>query len=452
MNDMGWAPVPMDDEKAKDQQDGARRELRTGAVIGAIFFLVILGFAALVPLHAGAMAEGFVTVSGNRQTVQHRDGGIVTTLNVREGAMVQSGDVLLTVSAPEVVANERGLTGEAIALRAQMARLMAERDRAVGVTEPVEFAKLSPSDRLIADEAMRGQRLLFEARRASLGNERSLLEQRVRQQSEQIGGYEEQIHYNREQSRLIGEELSGLRELADRGYVSKSQLRLTERTAAELDGSHGALRAEVARASEGIGETRLRMVSLDRDMMEQVADELRAVEVRLSEITPRLSAAREQVERSKIRAPASGRIVGLNVFTVGGVISPGETLMEIVPQDKRLLIEAKASPTDADDLRVGMETQIRFQALQERNLPILKGRIANVSADSFEDERTGARFFKIEVEVPPKQLAVIREFRSDGGLRPGLPAEVLVPLRKRSALSYLTEPLTQTLWRAGREQ
>lgn len=166
---------------------------------------------------------------------------------------------------------------------------------------------------------------------------------------------------------------------------------------------------------------------------------------------PRLSAAREQIERSKIRAPASGRVVGLKVFTVGGVISPGDTLMEIVPQDKRLLIEAKASPTDADDLQVGMHTQIRFPALQERNMPILQGRIANVSADSFEDERTGARYFRVEVEVPPEQLSVIREFRADGGLRPGLPAEVLVPLRKRSALSYLIEPLTQSLWRAGRE-
>lgn len=451
MNDMSWTPVTGTSQPADDAVDAPRRELRSGAVIGGAFFVALLGFAALVPLDAGAFAEGVVTVSGNRQTVQHRDGGIVTTLNAREGAMVEAGDVLLTVSAPEVLASERGLTGELIALQAQQARLLAERDRRSSVPEPAEFADLKPADRLIADEAMRGQRLLFEARRASMSNERDLLGQRTRQQSEQIGGYREQIHYNREQSRLINEELSGLRELADRGFVSKSQIRATERAAAELNGSFGALQAEVARTSEGIGETRLRTVSLDREMMEQVADDLRAVQVRLSEITPRLHAAREQIERSKIRAPAGGRVVGLKVFTVGGVISPGETLMEIVPQDRRLLIEAKASPSDADDLAVGMATQIRFPALQERNIPILEGRLANVSADSFEDERSGARFFRIEVEVPREQLAVISEFRARGGLKPGLPAEVLIPLRKRSALSYLTEPLTQTLWRAGRE-
>ena len=155
----------------------------------------LLGFAALTPLDAGAFAEGVVTVSGNRQAVQHQDGGTVTSIAVREGAMVDEGDVLLTISAPEVVASERGLTAEAIALQAQMARLVAERDRLGRVPEPEEFANLAEGDRQLAEDALRGQRLLFEARRASLGNERSLLAQRTRQQQEQIKGYEEQIHY-----------------------------------------------------------------------------------------------------------------------------------------------------------------------------------------------------------------------------------------------------------------
>lgn len=451
MNDMSAKFAPLPEVKEEESYDTPRRELRVGGIIAGVFFIGLLGFAALTPLDAGAFAEGIVTVSGNRQAVQHRDGGTITGIAVSEGEMVQAGDVLLTISAPEVVASERGLTAEAIALQAQMARLVAERDRAGSVPAPAEFANLAEGDRQLAEDALRGQRLLFEARRASLGNERSLLAQRTRQQQEQINGYQEQIHYNREQSRLIDEELEGLRTLGERGFVSKSQIRSTERAAADLDGNHGALRSEVARTSESIGETSLRMVSLDRDMMTQVADELRSVQVRLSEVMPRLLAAREQLARSQVRAPASGRVVGLTVFTVGGVVAPGEKLMEIVPQDRRLLIEAKAAPTDADDLTVGMDTQIRFPALQERNLPILEGEIANVSADSFEDERTGERYFRIQVEVPPEQLAVIREFRADGGLRPGLPAEVMVPLRKRSALSYLTEPLTQTLWRAGRE-
>lgn len=450
MNAMNWEKGSFDPAE-QVRPDSLRKEWRTGGIIAGLFFIVLLGFAAITPLDAGAMAPGVVTVSGNRQSVQHRDGGIVTQLNVEDGSIVEAGDVLLTLSAPEAVATERGLTGEAIALQAQRARLLAERDGLRSVATPAEFADLDARDRVIADDAMRGQRLLFAARRASLTNERSLLNQRSRQQRQQISGFNEQINSNQKQSRLVGEELEALRTLSERGFVSKSQLRATERVAAEMEGDHGALQSEVARTSEAIGETRLQIVSLDRSMMEQVADELKTVQVRLSEILPRLAAARDELDRSMVRAPASGLIVGLNVFTVGGVVAPGDVLMEVVPQDKRLLVEARAAPINADDLFVGMETQVRFPALQERNMPILKGRIANVSADSFEDERTGERYFRIQVEVPPEQLDLIKQFRADGGLRPGLPAEVMVPLRERTALSYLIEPLSQTLWKAGRE-
>ena len=185
--------------------------------------------------------------------------------------------------------------------------------------------------------------------------------------------------------------------------------------------------------------------------MEEVATQLREVQVRLDEVQPRLISLREQLGRSVVRAPAGGRVVGLKIFTVGGVVAPGETVMEIVPQDRALVVSARASPTDADDLKIGMRTQVRFSALQERNLPILNGSISKVSADSFEDERTGSRYFEVEIIVPPAEIDRIREIRPDTGLRPGLPAEVMVPLRKRSALDYLLEPLTQTMWRTGRE-
>jgi HlyD family secretion protein len=239
--------------------------------------------------------------------------------------------------------------------------------------------------------------------------------------------------------------------LVSKGFVSINRIRAMERAAAELDGNYGSYRADVAQSSEAIGETRMQIVALDKQQMEEVATQLRDVQIRLDEIQPKLVAAREQLDRSTVRAPAGGRVVGLKVFTVGGVAAAGQTLMEIVPQDRALVIEGKAAPTDADDLRPGMATQVRFSALQERNMPILMGRISKISADSFEDERTGAHFFRIEVIVPPAELAKLRLIRSDGGLRAGLPVEIMIPLRKRTALTYLTEPLTQSLWIAGRE-
>ena len=205
------------------------------------------------------------------------------------------------------------------------------------------------------------------------------------------------------------------------------------------------------RDPEAIGETRLEVLTLDKRRLEEVASQLRELQMRLDEVTHKLTAVREQLARSTVRAPASGRVVGLKVFTVGGVVAAGDTLMEIVPQDRVLVIEGKALPTDADDLVPGMETQVRFSALQERNLPILMGRLTKVSADSFEDERKGMRYFRIEAVVPPSELAKLELFRRGGGLSAGLPAEIMISLRKRIALEYLVEPMTQCLWHAGRE-
>jgi HlyD family secretion protein len=453
MNDMTWAPPAgaygdQDDDAAIDTP---RRELWIGGGIAGAFFVGLLGWAALTPLDAGAFAQGIVAVSGSRQAVQHRDGGIVTAINVVEGQQVAKGDVLLKISASELIAVERGLTGEVIALLAQRARLMAERGGFSRITAPPEFAALAPKDRPLAADALQGQRLLFEARRNSIQTERGVLGQRLRQHSEQINGFNHQMRSNRDQQRLIGDELQGLRGLVSKGFVSINRIRAIERNAAELDGNYGSYRADVARSSEAIGETRMQIVGLDKQRMEEVAAQMRDVQVRLDELQPKLIAAREQLERSTVRAPASGRVVGLKMFTVGGVAAGGETLMEIVPQDRALIIEGKASPTDADDLRPGMATQVRFSALQERNMPILMGRLSKISADSFEDQRTGTHFFRIEVLVPPAERAKLRRIRTDGGLKAGLPVEIMIPLRKRTAFAYLTEPLMQSLWIAGRE-
>jgi len=427
------------------------REAQLGFILSGAFFIGLLGWAAFVPLDAGAMADGIVAVSGNRQVVQHRDGGVITDLYVTEGQTVRAGQPLLRVATPELVASERAMTSEVVSLLARRARLAAERDGRGELTEPAEFANLPAADVALAQEALAGQRQLLKARRASIQTERAVLSQRVRQQSEQIGGLSHQMGSNREQSRLLGEELEGMKRLLPDGFVAVNRIRAMERNVSELDGQYGALRADTARTSEAIGETRLQMVSLDRIRLEEITTELGELQQRLDEIQPKLDAMREQVAGSIIRAPTGGKVVGLTTFTIGGVVAAGATIMEIVPQDRALVVEAKAAPTDADDLRVGMKTQVRFSALQERNLPILEGAVTRVSADSFEDERTGARYFEIEIVVPPAELDKIRQIRGDTGLRAGLPAEVLVPLRSRSALSYLLEPLTQTLWRAGRE-
>jgi HlyD family secretion protein len=426
-------------------------ELKLGLMIVALFGAGLLGWAAFVPLDAGATAEGVVAVSGHRQAVQHREGGIVTNLRVAEGSIVRQGEELLRVSASEVVAVERGLTGEFAAALALRQRLIAELTHVDHVGEPVEFASLPPADRSIADAALAGQRQVFSVRRAAVMTEHGVLGQRIRQLEQQIGGFRAEMVANQEQQRLIGDELSGLRTLEAKGLVTLSRLRGMERAASELTGARGAKVADIARSSEAIGEARLQMVSLDRKTAEENARELRDVQLKLDQVRPKLLAVREQIARSVIRAPVAGRVVGLKVFTKGGVIAPGDLLMEIVPDHRALVIDGRVSPLFADDLHPGMAATIRFVSLQGRNVPVLDGTVTKLSADGLEDERTGARYFRVEVRVEPAELAKLRTSVAGSGLRAGLPVSILIPLRKRSALTYLLEPLSNALWAAGRE-
>lgn len=444
---------PVAEPDAPDSlSDDPRNELRWGAGVAIAFFVLFLGWSAITRLDAGAYAQGVIAVSGNRQSVQHREGGTVSAIHVSEGQVVEKGQVLVELGAGELRANERATTGEVFALLAQRARLDAERRHLGGFAAPPQFASLPPEDKVIADEAMTLQRQQFVARRRSIEAQRGVLAQRVSQLSEQVTGYRKQLEANAEQQRLIGEELDGMRKLAAQGYAPVNRVRALERSEAALAGEDGAYRAQIARSGEAIGETRMQLLSIDRQMIEEVTGQLRDVQVRLDELQPKLTALRDQVARTTVRAPEGGKVVGLKVFTVGGVVGAGDVLMEIVPQDRALVIQANVAPNDADDLKEGQETQIRFTSLHERDLPILKGVLTELSADSFLDEASGQRFFRAEISVPPKEMDRIRKVRGPRtGLQAGLPVEVLVPLRKRTALDYLLEPLLQTFWRSGRE-
>ncbi len=432
--------------------DNPRREIMIGVGIAAAFFLGFLGWAAMTPLDAGAYASGVVAVSGNRQAVQHRDGGTVTAVYVVEGATVTKGQMLVEIGAGEIRANERGLAGQVLTLLAQRARLVAERDRQASIVYPPEFVNLSAEDRIIALDVMNLQQLQFQARRDSILTQKGVLEQRILQLNEQIAGSDRQLIANREQQRLIGEETTGMKSLADQGYAPVNRVRALERNQAQLVGEEGALVAQIARSREAIGEARLQSISLDRQVVEEVAGQLRDVQVQLDELQPKLTAIRDQLARATVRAPAGGKVVGLTTFTVGGVVSPGQVLMEVVPGDKALVIQAMINPNDADDLKIGQSTQIRFTALHDRSLPILRGVLTKISADSFTDEKSGQQFFRAEISVPEEEMTKIRKVRGPRtGIGPGLPVEVVVPLRKRNALQYMIEPLTQTFWKTGRE-
>ena len=428
-----------------------RREIRVGITIAIAFFVVFLGWAAFVPLDAGVHAAGQIAVMGNRQSVQHRDGGVVSAIHVREGQHVRAGDVLVELSAPELKAAERALTSDYLTLLAQRARLMAERGGQHSFAAPAEFANLSAEDQILAQEALALQRSEMSARSQSDSAQRSVLGQRAGQLRQQQGGYVKQRDALIRQQQLIQQELDGLMSVAAKGFASMNRVRQLQRAQADLEGQEAAMRAEYARAGEGIGETQMQSLSVTRTRLESIESDLKDTQAKLSETLPKLVATRQQLQQSQVRAPATGQVVGLTVFTVGGVVRPGETLMDIVPDGKELVVRAQINPGDADDVYVGQAAQVRFVSVHNRSLPLFTGEVRTMSADSFNDEKTGRSFFRAEIVVPEAELNRIRSAIGKGELRPGLPVETVMTVRKRTALQYLLEPLTGALWRSGHE-
>ncbi len=429
-----------------------RRDIRIGLVIAGLFFVIFLGWAMFARLDAAAYAPGTLVVSGQRQSVQHRDGGVVGKIYVREGQRVERGQLLVQLAAAEVQAQERALASQAIRLLAQRARLEAEQLGRGQVAAPKEFASLSPEDREEAALAMRLQQTELSARTSVLSAQRGALGQRVLQSGEQGRGYGEQAVSSTEQLRLIEEQIAALKPVADKGFVSATRMRELERARAQLQGQRGQYNASVAQTRGAARENEIQVLEAERTFRERTASDLRDVETRLGDVLPRWTAARDQLERTAIRSPATGAVVGLSVFTPGGVVAPGQKLMDVVPERTPLLIQARISPEDADDLQVGQRTLVKFSGLHERTLPNLEGRLTRLSADSFTDEKSGMSYFTGEITVPREQLNLIQGVRgADFALRAGMPVQVLIPLRRRTALDYALEPLIGSFWSSFRE-
>jgi HlyD family type I secretion membrane fusion protein len=426
--------------------DSARSAMVAGAAIMAAFFVGLGGWAAFAPLNSAAVAPAVVKVEGNRKSVQHLEGGIVKELRVREGDKVASDQTLILLDDTQARAAVDVFSKQYDELTAQEARLIAERDGAAAVKFPPALIARQAEPDVAAIIA--GQTNLFKSRRTTLTGTFDVLRKKISQTQEQIVGLEGQAAAYKRQLQSTHNENNGLRDLFKKGYVPRQRMLELERSEAALEGQIAEVSANILRARQSIEEVNVQIVQAQSDRLAQVANDLRDVQVKLLEIGPKVSSARETLRRTEIRSPYPGVVVGLTAFSVGGVISPGEKIMDVVPEKGGLIVEATVAPEDVKDLHVGMSAEVHLTAYKQRTVPIIHGKVLQVSADRLTDTKTGAGYYLAQVKVDDQELAELKDVR----LAPGMPALVMIPTGERSALDYLLRPLTDSLNKSFREK
>ena len=418
------------------------------APIRAIGMAVLLGtvgvlgtWSYLAPIDSAASASGFVTVKSHSKTVQHLDGGIVKELIAKDGDIVNEGDILLTLDGSEIKAQLEILRGQQITFAAQVARLTAERDRLGLVNYPKEVQNLSDA-RVV--EAQQSENQIFNARKNAHEGEVSVLNQRISQLNSRIQGLQGQKTSKQELKASYSEEAKDLRELLAEGFADKQRLRDLERSLSASTGEIASLSSEIASSEMQIGETRLQILQIQKQFQEEVANKLSEVQAQLYDINQRLTATIDKVNRIQIKAPSSGRVMGLSIHNVGGVITPGRPILDIVPQGEELIIDARVSPMDIDRVHVGLIAEVRFSAFKQALTPKMMGKLTILSADKLTDERTGAPYYSAKIELTPDSYAKLGNME----LLPGMPADVLINTGERTVFEYLMQPITNAFARA----
>lgn len=431
-----------------DQSDDVRRFTRlglvwTGAIVGG--FLL---WSVVAPISGAVIAQGQITVESKRKTIQHLEGGVVAEIAVEDGESVAAGDLLIRIDDTVAGANAELLTDQLAETIARQARLLAERDGLSEIPSGSIAFSLAPAD-LDYSANLEGQKRLLAAREETKRTQVALLEERVVQQEKRIEGYATQAASLKAQSRLIVDELKGVKELNAQGFAPLNRVRALERERESLDGRRGQIVASIAESESLIAESRLEIERLKQQSREQATTESQDLAVEIAGLIERRTAALDALRRTEIRAPEDGVVLGLAKHTVGGVIGPGERVMEIVPRGDKLLITAQIQTKDVDKVKAGQEAVIRFPAFNARTTPETVGAVRQVSADAALDEKTGISYYVVLVDLPPAE--VLDAALKGKPLVPGMPAETFIRTGSQPAIAYLVKPLTDALSRSLRE-
>lgn len=423
-----------------------KRITRRGGVVVFVFVVVALGWGALAPLDSALQAPGTLVVESHRKTIQHLEGGIVKDILVSDGQLVAAGQPLIRLDETQARAVLQQMQGQADALAAQEARLVAQRDGAAAVAFPADLLQRS-SDSKVA-EAIRVEMSAFTNARDTVGKQIDILNTRIEENNRSIDGLRAQLKGLDVQIALIAKESAMIKELVDRGIEALPRLLALQRNAADLGGQRGAVLEKIAQTEVNNGETKLQIVNLRNQTMSDVLKELRDTQTRRFDITERLRAASDVNSRTVITTPVEGRVVNLAFHSRGAVIRPGEPILDIVPQKDQLEVEAHVRPEDMESVQVGMTAKITLSGNQARRIPALTGTVTVVSADRLVDQHSGQPYFNAQVSV---DKAALRDY-PDIRLIPGMPVEVAIQTGQRTAIDYFFGPIRAVFRKGMREK
>jgi HlyD family type I secretion membrane fusion protein len=422
-----------------------RRPIQIG---GAVIALALGGFAtwaATAPLDSAVMASGIVSVESKRKVVQHREGGIVDRLLVKEGDKVAAGDVLVRLRDAGAEAQMAGLSDQRDAKQAEQARLTAERDGLAEIAFPSTILERAGDPRMV--EILDRERDRFGQRRTSMTGQLEILDSRIDQLEAQRSGHSHLEESKQRQIVLLKDELSGLRGLTAKGYYPVNRLRASERDLARLEGERYSDSAGTTQVDREIAEARLQIIQTRQKFREEVVTDLSRVENELNDLGQKLVASHDSVDRLAVVSPVDGIVQSLKVAGPGAVVPPGGDVAEIVPGGDRLVVEAQISPHDIDRVHDGQPVRLRFTSFASRQTPVVDGHLTVVSADRFTDQATHQGYYTARVEVAPDQVS-----RLPGTLKAGMPVDVMVEGGERTMLEYMVKPLSDSFAKAFKER
>jgi len=424
--------------------DKSRQRLVSwGAIVLIVGFGSLVGWVVFALMKSAALAQGVVKVASERKTVQHLEGGIIREILVKEDQEVAAGDILLRLDDVSVRARFDMLQGGYDALTAEFARLEAERDERPNLVFPEDLLKRIDDPKVA--NLLEGERRLFASRREGVQGQINVLRQRKQQNGEKIGGRLTQVASTRTKLSYITEEIKGAETLMEVGMYTKTRYYALRRAEADLNSDIGRLQADIAETRVLNGETDLRIMDLRNQLRTEINNKLQEVRVKLDDIRERWDAVAYALARSEIVAPQAGRVIGLQVHTIGGVIKPGGAILDIVPKDDKMIVEAHVRPEDIDLVQKELPAEVRFTAFNSRTTPVFPGRVVRVSADRFVDPSRGLPFYLAQIEIDPKHVSNLT-------LQPGMPAEVYIVTGERTALDYLTRPIRDQIHRGMLEE